>query len=62
MVGGQSERDVSRETVVKHSLLLGLYYGRLASSARSCATRRSGKPDAVVKTSRKLVVTGVVKQ
>ncbi len=46
--------------VVKKSLLLGLYDGRLASSARSCATRRSSKPDAVVKTSRKAVVKGVV--
>ena len=62
IVGGQSERDVPREAVGKNPLLLGLYYGRRASSARSCATRRSSKPDAVVKTSRKAVVTGVVKQ
>ena len=61
-MGGQREQDVPRDAVVKHSLLLGLYYRRRASSARSCATRRSSKPDAVVKTSRKAVVKGVVKQ
>ena len=44
-MGGQSERDFPRDAVVKNSLLLFLYYGRLESSARSCATRRSIKSE-----------------